>query len=179
MHRPSRTVLTLVLAATVLGCASHETIMIPRYDSGEVRDEPYAGACYEVEREVDGRNYALRAVAFDTTLCLGARADGDFVGQVVWRAGDLQLSLALDGESPDRGIPVTVTAAGPDAGVAAADGPTARVLRAGPSTTVVIEIPIGVLRGGDGTLVLELVPAQREPVRIPATGRLRGVYLRV
>lgn len=189
MHASARSILLpLISFCTFLasGCANSKTIMIPRYMSEGVSiyavdasTDPFRREVYEVEAAADA-SFSLLAVALEDRLILGARSDETFAGDVTWKVGDLQLGYRVAGAETSGEVPIRVTREeGASGGASVPDDLVGRTQHADGKTTVHFALPHAVLKRGDGTLTLSFDPDGDEtPVSIPASGRLRGVYLR-
>ncbi len=166
--------LLLAVIACAPGCADFKTIMIPRYSADSTRaTDPFGGEVYRIDRTVDGREYTLLLSAVGDTLFLGARTGADFRGDVRWHAGECLLEFGLDAEQADGEVTVALI------GDLETQGPpVGRRTVADGIVTVRLDLPRTTLVKGDGTIILEFLPrGGGETIDLPASGRLRGVYL--
>ena len=171
MTTPRFSILLIGLATALTSCADFRTVIIPRYTDATATADPFGTESLEESVEVGDATYRIVATSFGETLCLGAAAPEGFAGTVCWQAGERELTIA-------------VTAASTSAPVTARDKDLppvadARIDRVDGEVRITIEIPHGTLRSGDGTLVLEFeADGADETVRVPGTGRLRGIYMK-
>ena len=164
----------LSLVSTTTSCRSWQTVLIPRYKSGsdQVKD-PFGGEVFRHEQTSNGRHHALLAVCRGDKLLLAAQVGAGFAGQVTWSVGDCQLAFDLESKPSGSGIPIQVTG----------DLNTNQALVGQATTTedmvtVTVSVPRRALAKGDGTLGLKFVARDGSAsVVLPASGRLRGIYM--
>tara|TARA_R110002096_G_scaffold38595_16_gene106480 strand:- start:2323 stop:2805 length:483 start_codon:yes stop_codon:yes gene_type:complete len=158
--------------------------VIPRFGADSIRaTDPFGGETYRLDREVDEHRYSLLAAAVSDTLHLGAQVRDGFVGEVKWRVGECQLEFSLGSGPRGSEIPIAVTG---DLGMGSlgtgslgTGGQLVGHLTSDEQTTTVrCEVPRTTLAKGDGTVGLEFAPqGQATSIRLPASGRLRGIYM--
>jgi len=161
------------LVALLGGCKNWETVLIPRFDSGAAsKADPFNGNVYRYDHPAEDQNYSILAVCIADTLILGTQVDAAFEGKATWTVGDCQIAFPIDPEASEV-KPVLIQ------GDLGTSQPLVAIRTATEeAVTVRLELPRGTLTRADGTIILTLQPAgERDPIVLPVSGRLRGVFL--